>query len=77
MGNSISDVNDNLKAQAGGTDGGPELYKLLSMGGGGELYQLMKEAMHTKDYTQVDDVIKNQVVKFLYNEGKAEYVRIN
>lgn len=74
MGNSISDVNDSLKAQAGGT-GGPELYKLVSMSNqGGELISLMESASHTKDYSIVDNFIKSEVVKFLYNNGNGEQV---
>ena len=77
MGNSISDVNDSLKAQAGGT-GGPELYKLVSMSSqGGELISLMENAVHTKDYSIVDNFIRTEVVKYLYNYGDGEQVNLN
>ena len=73
MGNTSSDVNDSLKAQA---DGSIEVYKLVNLGGGGQLAELMIAALTKKDYTEVDNFIKNEVVKFLYNEGKGAQVRI-
>lgn len=76
MGNSRSDVNDSLKAQAGGVGPVPESYKLLSVDSG-ELIRLQKLANHTKDYTMLDDVIRNQVIKFLYNGGQGEHVILN
>ena len=73
MGNTSSDVNDSLKAQA---DGSIEVYKLVNLGGGGQLAELMIAALTKKDYTEVDNFIKNEVVKFLYNEGKGAQVSI-
>jgi hypothetical protein len=73
MGNTSSDVNDSLKAQA---DGSIEVYKLVNLGGGGQLAELMIAALTKKDYTEVDNFIKNEVVKFLYNEGNGAQVRI-
>ena len=72
MGNSESEVNDSLKAQAGGA-GGPELYKLISVGSaGGEIFKLMKAASQNKDYTEVDAMIKSEIPKYLYNDGAGE-----
>lgn len=73
MGNTTSDVNDSLKAQAD-SENGPEIYKLVNVAGGGELARLMKIAVKTKDYTDVDNCIRNDVAKYLYNEGKGETV---
>ena len=74
MGNTSSDVNDSLKAQADGTI---EVYKLVNLGGGGVLAEMMITALTTKNFTEVDNYIKNEVVKFLYNEGRGAHVRLN
>ena len=73
MGNTSSDVNDSLKAQA---DSGAnvEMFKILNFGSEGALEVLMREASKTKNYTQVDNYIKIEVSKFLYNEGRGEQV---
>jgi len=71
MGNTSSDVNDSLKAQA---DGSIEVYKLVNLGGGGLLAELMIAALQSKNYTEVDNYIKNEVVKFLYNDGNGAHV---
>ena len=71
MGNTSSDVNDSLKAQA---DGSIEVYKLINLGGGGLLAELMITAITTKNYTDVDNYIKNEVVKWTYNDGKGAHV---
>jgi hypothetical protein len=73
MGNASSDVNDSLKAQA---DSGAnvEMFKILNFGSEGALEVLMKEASKSKTYTQVDEYIKTEVSKFLYNDGQGEHV---
>ena len=73
MGNASSDVNDSLKAQA---DSGAnvEMFKILNFGSEGALEVLMKEASKSKNYTQVDEYIKTEVSKFLYNDGQGEHV---
>ncbi|RNA00117.1 transient receptor potential cation channel subfamily V member 5 [Brachionus plicatilis] len=75
MGNANSDVNDSLKAQAD-SENGPDIYKLLNVNGGGELVRLMKIAIAKKDFTELDNFIKTEVVKYLYNEGKGEHIPI-
>jgi hypothetical protein len=75
MGNATSDVNDSLKAQAD-SENGPELYKLVNVSGGGELARLMKIAIANKDFTELDNYIKTEVPRFLYNEGKGEKLPI-
>ena len=73
MGNTSSDVNDSLKAQAdSGAD--VEMFKILNFGSEGALEVLMKEASKTKDFKQVDKYLKTEVSKFLYNEGRGESV---
>ena len=76
MGNNTSEVNDSLKAQAGG-EGGPELYKYVNVQGTGLLISLMKTAAVTKDYTEIDDIIQNIVSKYLYNDGKGKDIPIS
>ena len=76
MGNSESEVNDSLKAQAGGA-GGPELYKWIAVSGGGIFFNLMKDATLSKDYTEVDEIIKNEIPKYLYNDGAGEKVKLH
>lgn len=52
----------------------PEYYKLIDSKGGGELVKLTREAMRSKDFSIVDKAIKEKVVKFLYNDGRGDYV---
>ena len=73
MGNTTSDVNDSLKAQAD-SENGPELYRLINVAGTGKLPALMKTAQQTKNYDELDEFIKTEVVKYLYNEGKGAQV---
>ena len=75
MGNTTSDVNDSLKAQAD-SENGPELYKIVNVNGGGELARLMKIATQTRKYNEVDNFIRTEVVKYLYNDGMGENVPI-
>jgi hypothetical protein len=70
MGNTSSDVNDSLKAQAD-SENGPEIYKLVNVNAGGILAQLMKKAIQSKNYKEIDDFIKTEVVKYLYNNGNG------
>ena len=74
MGNTTSDVNDRLKAQAD-SENGPELYKLVNVNEGGILTAMMKNALKNKDFTELDHFIKTEVVKFLYNDGQGEHVK--
>ena len=53
MGNTSSDVNDSLKAQAD-SDNGVEMFVILNFGSKGALDILMKEANKTKNYEPVD-----------------------
>jgi hypothetical protein len=73
MGNTTSNVTDSVKAQAD-SQGGPEIYRYMNVAGDGRLVQLMKNAMKTKNYREVDDVIRNELPKFLYNNGNGENV---
>lgn len=52
----------------------PDFYRLVNDSGGGELVELMKNALKTKDFSLVDKTIKEKVVKYLYNDGRGDYV---
>ena len=56
MGNSGGHITSGVKAQAAGTS--KDIYKYVNLGGGGLLVELMKKANKTKDYSEVDRVIK-------------------
>ena len=74
MGNTTSDVNDSLKAQAD-SENGPELYRLANVSGGGKLVTLMKNAIQAKNFVEVDAFIKTEVVNYLYNGGNGAQVK--
>ncbi len=76
MGNNVSEVNDSLKAQAGG-EGGPELYKYVDVKGGGLLIKLMKVADVTKDYAEFDEILTAVIATYLYEGGKGKEVGRN
>ena len=73
MGNTSSDVNDSVKAQAGG-EGGPAIYSIVNLNGGGLLIGLWKEALVSKNFDEVDRYIKNDLKKWMYNDGEGEQV---
>lgn len=55
----------------------PDFYQLVDETGGGELVRLMKIAMKTNDFDEIDKTIRVEVVKYLYNEGRGDYVTKN
>ena len=75
MGNTTSEVNESLKAQAGGGGAGPEFFKMVDISGEGEMVRLWKMAVTTKNYTELDDYIRIEIEPFLYNQGNAENVK--
>jgi hypothetical protein len=74
MGNTQSDVTNNVKAQADAAESAT--YKLVNMKGSGELISLMETAKLTKDFTSVDAEIRQKVFGLLYNEGRGDLVNI-
>ena len=74
MGNSASDVNDAVKAQAAGGGPRPPMYKILDFGGG-VLADHWQKALVSKNYEEVDNYIKNDLSTWMYNEGKGEQVK--
>jgi hypothetical protein len=43
----------------------------------GDLLVLMKMAWRTKKFDKVDEYIRTEVVKLLYNEGRGKEVKLN
>jgi hypothetical protein len=73
MGNTTSDITDNVKAQADAQES--PVYRLVDVKGRGELVKLMKAAKLSNDFSVIDKEINDQVGKFLYNNGEGEYVK--
>ncbi|XP_049958127.1 transient receptor potential cation channel subfamily V member 5 [Schistocerca serialis cubense] len=75
MGNTESGVTSGEKAQAGTST--QKLYKLVDLKGGGLLVDMMKRAIQTKQYAELDHAIKTKVEPFLYNKGKGKLFPIS
>jgi hypothetical protein len=76
MGNSASDVNDAVKAQASGSGAGPAMYGILGFAGG-VLADHWKEALLSKNYDSLDEYIKNELPNWMYNAGNGDKVYQN
>ena len=63
MGNSGGHITSGVKEQAAGSS--KDLYKYVNLAGGGILVDLMKKANRTKDYSEVDRVIKVRKLVFI------------
>lgn len=53
-----------------------KIYSLLDVKKGGLLVQLMREAFRKRDFTGVDDKIKEIVMPFLYNDGEGKMIPV-
>ena len=74
MGNRLnSNVTSGVKQQAAGDTG---FYNLIDLKGGGELVELMKKANRTKNYKELDETIRDNLKRFLYNGGEGKIVHI-
>jgi hypothetical protein len=74
MGNKLhSNVADAVKAQAAGET---PIYKFINLKGGGDLVELMKKAVRTKNYRELDERIRDGFKPFLYHDGqgRSDYV---
>lgn len=71
MGNVKSNVSSGVKEQAAGVS--RKLYNYINMAGSGELVEIMKKCTRSKDFTEIDDKIKNEIKEFLYNDGEGKY----
>lgn len=76
MGAVSSDLTYDVKAQASALNNGAALYKYVGMSGDGELVRLMRMALKTKNFNEINQTIKTQLVQFLLNGGKGENVPI-
>ena len=52
----------------------PEIYDLIDLLGGGKLVEMAKNAIKDNDFSELDDFILETVPRYLYNEGKGQYV---
>ncbi|KAI9554266.1 putative transient receptor potential cation channel subfamily V member 6 [Daphnia sinensis] len=68
-------VTSGIKKQAEGA-ASSTCYKLVDLKGGGLLIELMKKAVKTKDFTEVDRTIVEMVEPCLYNKGAGKMVHI-
>jgi hypothetical protein len=71
MGNTHTDVTNNVKAQADAQDN--ICYKLVDVKNGGELIRLIKDP-DLKNSQKLDDEIRKSVISCLYNEGRGDEV---
>lgn len=55
-----------------------DIYKLVGINEDGELIQLIKKNFnpYSENFSKVDDFIKKNVNKFLYNNGEGSMVRL-
>ena len=51
-----------------------DLYKIISNKGGGFLIELVREAIKSNNFIKVDEFLRNEMVKYLYNDGKGQNV---
>ena len=72
MGNTPSDVTNNVKAQADAQD--CDIYKLIDVKGGGDLMKLMKDSVLKRTTDKLDEEIYKLVIGCLYNKGRGEIV---
>lgn len=52
------------------------LYQYLDLKGGGTLMKAFRKSQATKDYEEVDEIIRNDLKRFLYSDGNGKMVAI-
>ncbi|XP_067141643.1 transient receptor potential cation channel subfamily V member 6 [Centruroides vittatus] len=67
-------VTSGVKKQADTTS--QATYGLVDLKGGGRLVALMKEASKTRNYTGLDDKIRELVEPFIYNKGEGKIIPV-
>lgn len=77
MGNTQSEVTSGAKKQADSDNTTTKIYSLLDLKKGGKLIELMRQAYRERDFTGVDDKIKQMVTPFLYNDGAGKMIAIS
>ena len=74
MGNKLnSDVSEGVKKQA---EGDTIVYKFIDVKGGGQLVELLKKVSRAKNYTELDDRIREAFRPYLYNDGQAALIHV-
>ena len=74
MGNKLNtNVTSGVKAQAAGDTA---FYRLINLGGGGELVELMRKANRTKNYEELDTRMREGFKEFMYNNGQGKIIHI-
>lgn len=53
-----------------------ELYQYMDLKGGGKLIKAFRRAQMSNDFTEVDNIIENELSRFLYNNGNAKMVPV-
>ncbi|XP_025425863.1 transient receptor potential cation channel subfamily V member 6 isoform X4 [Sipha flava] len=74
MGNTESNVASGVKKQVDTSS--LQIYNLVDLKGCGLLVDLMKKAVQTKNFTELDIAIKTQVEPMLYNKGEGRMIPI-
>ena len=72
MGNTHTDVTNNVKAQADAQDN--ISYKLVDVKNGGELVGLVRDPDLRKQPILLEDEIRERIISCLYDEGRGEEV---
>lgn len=75
MGNAESNVTSGVKKQAG--ESTQAMYKFVNLKGGGLLVDMMKRAVQSKQFAELDHAIKTKVEPFLYNKGLGKWIPIS
>src|SRR5438105_4839982 len=76
MGNTQSEVTAGAKKQADFDPTTTKIYSLLDVKKGGVLVELMRDAFRRRDFSDVDDKIRELVTPFLYNEGRGKRIPV-
>lgn len=77
MGNTASEVTSGAKKQAASDDSAFKMYSLMHINKSGKLVDLMREAYRKKDFTGIDETIREMVLPFLYNNGQGKMIPIS
>lgn len=53
-----------------------QLYQYIDLKGGGKLITAFRRAQMSKDFTEVENIIQNELRRFLYNNGNGKMVPV-
>ena len=77
MGNTQSEVTAGAKKQADFDPTTTKIYSLVDLKKGGILVDIMREAFRSRDFSRVDDKLREIVTPFLYNQGRGKMIPIS